>query len=168
MEYVNRCVKFCLPNGNVVDILESVITEMLNWLQNTQSTPEGCGFLMGYNNKYTQNITLSALTTPQRNDERTRFFCKLRDKIHFRILSDNRKNENYYMGVWHTHPQEIPSPSLIDWNDWYESLIKDNVGAEYAFFIIAGICEFRVWAGEKTTGTIVEIFEAEKVDSIYL
>lgn len=38
------------------------------------------------------------------------------------------------MGVWHTHPQTIPEPSNIDWDDWYETLKIDKTACEYIFF----------------------------------
>ena len=79
VEYVNRCIKLNLPNGQVIDILEPVISEMKNWLQHDPTISESCGFLMGYQNRNTKNITLSGITTPQANDERSRFFCRLLD-----------------------------------------------------------------------------------------
>lgn len=141
---------------------------MGNWLQTTPSLPESCGFLIGYMNRITKNITISNLTTPKEQDIRTRFSCRLQDRNHFRALAKSRKEANYYMGVWHTHPQEAPSPSNIDWCDWYDTLRQDRTGSQYVFFVIAGITEFRVWAGEIATGKICEIFEAEMLDGIYL
>lgn len=168
MEYVDRCVKLSLPNGQVVDILRPVLNAMGNWLQTTPLLPESCGFLLGYMNRVTKNITISELTTPKGQDKRTRYFCRLQDKSHFRALAENRKKANYYMGLWHTHPQAIPSPSAIDWTDWYDTLMKDKTGSEFIFYIIAGITEFRVWAGEIATGKICEIFEVEIFDGVYL
>ena len=73
------------------------------------------------------------------------------------------------MGVWHTHPQRIPSPSSIDWADWTDSLKKEKTGCEYIFFIIVGVEEWRVWMGDLKNGIIIEIFEGEKgKDGLYL
>lgn len=66
------------------------------------------------------------------------------------------------MGVWHTHPQDVPSPSSIDWEDWKDSLKKEKSGCEYIFFIIVGIKEWRIWVGDLQKGIISEIFECEK------
>lgn len=167
MEYVKRCIKFQLPNGHVVDILEPVIREIENWLQVKNTLPESCGFLMGYLNPRSGNVTISNLTTPQIGDVRTRIFCQLRDRIHFKLLSMNQKHQNYYMGVWHTHPQKIPSPSSIDWSDWNDTLHKDRTGSAYAFFIIAGTEAFRIWIGDFATGEITEIFETEIIEGVY-
>lgn len=167
MEYVDRCVKFLLPNGCTLDILQQVLEEIGNWLQLETLAPESCGFLMGYKNPDTGHITLSELTTPQNGDERKRFFCRLRDKFHFKLLSDSAKKRNYYMGIWHTHPQKVPSPSAVDWSDWKDTICKDKTGCEYVFFVIAGTKEFRIWTGEFSTGNIVEIFEAKIIEGVY-
>ena len=75
--------------------------------------------------------------------------------------------KSYYMGVWHTHPQRIPEPSEVDWNDWYQTLREDKTGCNYIFFIIAGTHEARVWVGNFITMEILEIFECQKVEGIY-
>ena len=73
------------------------------------------------------------------------------------------------MGVWHTHPQKIPVPSNIDWNDWDETMRLDKTGCQYIFFIIAGTDEWRLWVGDILTGEIQEVYECEKdMDGIYI
>lgn len=67
------------------------------------------------------------------------------------------------MGVWHTHPQTIPSPSTIDWDDWKETLKEDKT----VFFIIAGIECIRVWVGDFKTKHIIEIHECQKDGDVY-
>ena len=71
------------------------------------------------------------------------------------------------MGVWHTHPQVMPEPSSIDWNDWYKTLDVDQTACEYAFFIIAGITYLRVWVGDFQSKSINEIYECEKAGDLY-
>lgn len=71
------------------------------------------------------------------------------------------------MGVWHTHPQNIPIPSNVDWDEWSEILKKDRTGDKYAIFIIIGMQEFRIWVGDFDTRIIVEIFESASKDGIY-
>lgn len=71
------------------------------------------------------------------------------------------------MGVWHTHPQMIPEPSSIDWNDWYDTLEVDWTACKYIFFIIVGMKEMRVWVGDFARKEIIEIFECEKVGDLY-
>lgn len=167
VEYVNRCIKFNLPDGRTLDLLFETLNKMVLWKQEELYKPEGCGFLLGYRNCKTKNITISDITMPQDRDYRLRFFCKILDKIHFRSLKQSAKKSNYYMGVWHTHPQNIPVPSDIDWAEWSEILKKDQTGDKYILFIIIGMQEFRIWVGDFDTKIIVEIFESASKDGIY-
>lgn len=167
MQYMNKCAKFCLPNGRTVDLLSYVLDEMAVWKQNEAHSPESCGFLLGYQNRNTGNITISHITSAQKNDYRSRFFCQIMDCNHYRLMRLHELQNNYYIGVWHTHPQPIPEPSHIDIKEWREIMRKDKVGADFAFFIIIGLAEYRVWVGDCKSMQISEIFECKQVDGIY-
>lgn len=166
--YVDRCLKLDLPNGKTADILTIVLQRMMEWIQNEETDPESCGFILGYENYNTHNITLSDITIPQNGDYRSRFFCKLVDTFHFNFLKNSRTQKNFYMGVWHTHPQDVPNPSPIDLNDWKEILKNDKTASNYAFFIILGRKEFKVWVGDFETQSINEIYEAKIENSVYV
>lgn len=168
VDYVNRCIKFDLPNGKTADLLLETMKSMTAWKQLDKQDPESCGFILGYKNNKTGNITLSDITTPQKEDYRTRILCKIKDNIHFYLLKKKAEKKNFYMGVWHTHPESTPTPSNVDWHDWREVLKNDKTGSEYAFFIIIGTCEFRIWVGNFDTKEIVEVSESEMKDSVYV
>jgi len=156
-----------LPNGKVVDILPEVFQEISKWIQNDNDAPESGGFILGYQHKGTGNISLEYITGPQPLDIRSRINFKIRDPIHKLILFKARVRKSFYMGVWHTHPQTIPDPSPVDWDDWNDTLIKDKTASEYVFFIIAGTKSVRVWVGDLKTKLIVEIFECKKEGELY-
>ena len=168
VQYVNRCIKFDLPNGKTVDLLSEALNKMIQWKQDDNQKTESCGFILGYKNSETGNITLSDITTPQKGDYRSRCFCKLKDKLHFELIKRNIEKKNFYMGVWHTHPENTPSPSFIDYRDWNEILEKDSTGSEFAFFIIIGQAEFKMWVGSYETNEILEVYEAKIIDGIYV
>ena len=168
MEYRSKCIKFDLPNGNCVDILNDVFWSIKKYIQFDQSTPESADFLLGYQNRNTNNITISDCTIPQARDVRKRLFCVIKDTFHFLSVKEKSKNHNYYVGVWHTHPQQIPEPSSVDWQDWNETLLKDTSGTDYFFFIILGTNEFRIWVGDSINKKIVEIFESKTDRGIYI
>lgn len=156
-----------LPNGKVVDILAEVFQEISNWIQNDDYTPESGGFILGYKHEGTGNISLEYVTCPQPLDIRDRVNFKIRDSTHKILLLRAQTKKSFYMGVWHTHPQTIPNPSTIDWDDWYDTLIKDKTASEYVFFLIAGTESIRVWVGDFKMKRIVEIFECEKDGDLY-
>ena len=167
IEIKNKCIKMKLPNRKNVDILPEVFNEIGNWLQENKDDPESGGFILGYEHADTGDISLECVTTPQKLDIRDRVNFKIRDPKHRILLQNGRKRKSYYMGVWHTHPQKIASPSSIDINDWVGSLLIDKTACRYIFFLIAGIKGIRVWVGDFHTKEIEEIFECEKEGNLY-
>ena len=156
-----------LPNGNVVDILTTVLDEISRWLQTDITKPESGGYIVGYQHKDTRNIVLEDVSVPHELDIKSRIRFDIKDPYHDLFLRISQRKKSYYMGVWHTHPQDIPVPSSIDWEDWKQTLEVDKTGCEYIFFIIAGISGTRVWVGNKTENSITEIEECVKKDGLY-
>lgn len=169
IEINNRCVKMKLPNSKVVDILTPIFDEIEKWIQDDSSKPESGGYIVGYQHKKTGNISLEKISSPYQMDFKNRVRFDIKDPRHKIFLKKAQRYKSYYMGVWHTHPQRIPTPSSIDWDDWYETLQSDKTGSRYVFFIIAGIDEIKVWVGDFQTEKITEIVECEKnSDGIYI
>jgi len=156
-----------LPNGKVVDILPEVFQEISKWIQNEDYAPEGGGYVLGYEHKGTNNISLEFVTHPQPLDIRSRINFCLRDPLHKQLLLKARTRKSFYMGVWHTHPQTVPYPSTKDLEDWNDTLIKDKTASDYVFFLIAGREGTRIWVGDFKTKHITEIFECEKDGDLY-
>lgn len=158
----NNCVKMNLPDGNVVDVLSPVLEEIKKWVQDDISKPESGGYIVGYQHKNTGNISLESVSHPYLLDARSRVRFDIRDPRHQHFLRKAKRHKSYYMGVWHTHPQEVPTPSSIDWNDWNETMRLDTTGCQFVFFVIVGTKEWRLWAGNLETGIIQELSECTK------
>lgn len=161
------CVKMALPNGRVVDILTPLLDEIIKWLQITPDIPESGGYIVGYEHKDTGNVVLEKVSVPHLLDHRTRTHFDMRDPAHKIFLLKEKRYKSFYMGVWHTHPQSIPVPSTTDWDDWQETLKEDKTACDFIFFLISGTECARVWVGNPSDQTIVEIFECHKSDDIY-
>lgn len=166
-EITERCVKMNLPNGKVVDILTPVFEEIYKWIQRDELTPESGGYIVGYQHIETGNISLETVSYPYSLDKRNRIHFGMKDPRHKLFLLKEKAHKSYYMGVWHTHPQLVPTPSNIDWNDWYKTLEEDQTGSNYVFFIIVGIKKMRVWVGDFEKKSIEEIFECKKNGNLY-
>ena len=167
LKELKQCIEMELPNGKVVDILSDVFEEMLKWIQADVKCTESGGFIVGYKHSKTGNITLENISHPYPMDIKNRINFKIIDPRHKRYLHKAEKRKSYYMGVWHTHPQSVPEPSSVDWNDWYETLKYDKTACEYVFFFIAGTNAVRVWVGDFRHNKITEIFECEKEGDLY-
>lgn len=167
IEIGNKCIKMRLPNGKVVDILSPVFEEIGKWLQTDSMLPESGGFIVGYKHSKTGDVSLENASHPYLLDTRSRTRFNIIDPKHRLFLLRSQAKKSFYMGVWHTHPQSIPVPSNIDWNDWYGTLEIDKTACEYIFFIIAGTEGARVWVGDFKTKRITEITECEKEGELY-
>ena len=161
------CKKYLLTDAKTVDVLTPVYDEINNWIQNRDDTKESGGYILGYRHEDTGNYTLEMVTHPYCSDIRSRCFFGIRDSKHIEILESERKCKRYYMGVWHTHPEDSPIPSSIDWDDWKASVSDGDKASEYVFFIIAGRLEVKIWAGSVINKQIYELRECDNRDGLY-
>ena len=53
-----------------------------------------------------------------------------------------------YLGEWHTHPEDVPSPSSHDRRDWLRTLDTAQFEQSFLFFIIVGRTSIGVWEGQ--------------------
>ena len=49
-----------------------------------------------------------------------------------------------YLGEWHTHPEDYPTPSLLDNKSILERMQKDVLNSEIIFMIIVGRKNFYI------------------------
>lgn len=163
-----RCYKFKIQNGPIVDLTPNIIESIIPFLQNNNIDCEACGLLVGYQNNKSGNITINNLSLPGKSDMRNRVFCKLKDSVHRLFLRNQLPNKNFYIGNWHTHPQEIPVPSSTDIVEWNTVLQKDKTSCQYAFFLIFGNREFKMWYGDYRTMCIFEAKEMQRNNDLYV
>lgn len=164
----NNCVKFMLPDGRMLDVLTDVFDEMYKWLQRDNDSPESGGYIVGYQHEETGNVSLEKISYPYTGDYSNRVRFTIKDPQHQLFLLKERMRKSYYMGVWHTHPEDYPIPSSTDWEDWNSSIKKEISGCDYIFFIIAGRKQVRIWAGDVCSKSIAEIEECRKIGGIYI
>lgn len=129
----------------------AAMTAMWSYRQIQPDDTEAGGVLLGRYIDGTDEIVVDAATTPQRGDRRThsRFY---RGRRTHQELIDAAWNESNgattYLGEWHTHPESIPAPSIIDRAGWSKKLIFD-VFSDALLFVILGTEDLRVWEGER-------------------
>ncbi|HUG16211.1 MAG TPA: Mov34/MPN/PAD-1 family protein, partial [Thermomicrobiales bacterium] len=112
---------------------------------------EAGGVLLGRHIRDTCDIVVDLVSTPLPGDRqsRTRFF---RARRRHQALIDQVwlviDGACTYLGEWHTHPEVIPTPSLIDQFDWRRKLIVDRF-SNCAFFVIVGTTAVCAWEGHQ-------------------
>ena len=140
-----------LPSTGRVQISMAALARMMRYTQTELTSKEAGGVLLGGHILGTQDIVIDTVTVPMPGDRRsrTRFFRA--KKLHQLIIDMAHERSDgtcTYLGEWHTHPEEVPTPSMIDWLDWQRRLIFD-IFTPPIFFCIVGTASIRVWEGKR-------------------
>lgn len=148
-------LKYSIDGINLT-INEDVIVKLNEFRQSCYNDPECGGLLLGRTD-IQGNTKVIDITVPLEGDIQSRFRFLRKSNKHKEILVESKKRCLYFKGNWHTHPVNIPNPSLTDTISWKNTLKKCKPGeSKYAFFIIVGITEIRVWCGNVYTKKIKE------------
>ncbi|WP_322882205.1 Mov34/MPN/PAD-1 family protein [Pandoraea sputorum] len=80
---------------------------------------EAGGILLGY--RRGDHLHVSCATTPQVGDIRSRYAFQRQAQSHQKIARELWASEGMivdYIGEWHTHPEQKPTPSHVDTDAW--------------------------------------------------
>ena len=113
-----------LPFGrsDAMLLIEPQVLEQLErFRQMAKSSPEAGGILMGYCRGPHTHVTEATIPTSRDVQRRFGFF---RHAAHHQRVARRRWKESGetmdYVGEWHTHPEDAPSPSGVDLQHWQE------------------------------------------------
>lgn len=107
---------------------------------------ERFGAIIGSRTEGSEEYWIDRVTQPFSSDRATRSSFLLQDKKHQSAVDTAFEQSGgtlVYLGTWHTHPESIPSSSIIDKKDWV-ACIRRNPGTRL-FFVIVGLDEVRVF-----------------------
>lgn len=139
-------------------ITEQAVEQMLAHVQRCFWHCEAGGVLLGRHLLDSEDVVVDEVTVPQSTDRRTRFSF-FRSKKHETIAKERWEAEAStlaYLGLWHTHPEDSPTPSSVDMSDWVQAVAKDTFDGPRLFFLIVGRKEIRVWT-KSCTDSIREL-----------
>lgn len=145
-------------NNNVELIInDDVFQKLKMYRQYHRFSMESGGLLIGRTN-IEGTTRLYEITEPMGNDIKGRMFFRRKDKGHLEYLCKANERCLYFKGNWHTHPQDIPTPSWLDKKSWKNAIRNSKPGeSKYIFFIIVGITETKVWCSNMKTSEIYEM-----------
>lgn len=75
---------------------------------------------------------------PEPKDLRSRLLFAFRKKAAQRIIDARFAKGEHYVGDWHTHPEDIPTPSGIDHATMVSRFIRSDHGLRSMIFCIVG------------------------------
>ena len=136
-----------LLDGDAYLFIESGVIAGLARYQQLAGQSEAGGCLYGYYRG--DHIHVSHCTEPMPGDRRQPFQFNRKDPHHLAVgkkLHAHTQETCTYLGDWHTHPQEIPTPSSLDFSEWDKiSRIK---GKWPSVVLIVGINSLWVGVGD--------------------
>ena len=98
-------------------------------------------------------------TEPMPKDKRSRNRFYRRDNGHidfYRHLYEESQRIYAYVGEWHTHPEAVPSYSIIDLKNW-KRIGNDAFHDSIQIHLIAGYDALRFWEFSSSTQAITEL-----------
>lgn len=153
--------KYYCFNGITIELSTNITETFSRNIQNGDKKESG-GILIGSYIKETNDIIIDSLTEPQPSDVRERYLFIRKEKKHKEILDAtwyNSAKTSVYFGEWHTHPEDIPTPSSQDIRNWKKQLRLTKFYGHYLFFVIVGRKETRLWYGDKRDQNIHKLEE---------
>ncbi|WP_366523399.1 Mov34/MPN/PAD-1 family protein [uncultured Microbulbifer sp.] len=137
--------------GNAGSISPNLISELQKWKQVKASSREAGGLLLGFIDLDTEGLLAETATVPGRGDQRSRikFFRGPRHQklaIRWNHSTDGRGTQ---LGLWHTHPEPIPTPSSVDINDCRNVLTNGEFVSNGLLYVIVGIDKVSFWFAKK-------------------
>lgn len=133
------------PDYRIFVTLSDQVLDVLNkHVQRTEGTPESGGILLGHVRG--QNLEILEATVPTIWDKRFRYLFE-RMPFGHRFVANKRwaasSGTVRYLGEWHTHPEDHPTPSGIDKAEW-KKLAENRADKRPLLAIIAGRVELYV------------------------
>jgi integrative and conjugative element protein (TIGR02256 family) len=150
---IDKEIVFKAQDASLVVISNEVANILLSYRQLSDSSQESAGVLIG--ERRGAHIIITTLSEPSRSDIRSRFMVNRVSKHHQKVVDDAFKKSDgewHYLGEWHTHPEDIPTPSRTDYNSWHKNLRTSDP----IILIIVG--RTHLWVGKKTN-QIIEVLQ---------
>ena len=139
---------FRRPGGGLLRISEHALATIEPYRQRRSAAPEAGGVLLGRLIVERPDVVVDAVTVPSRWDRWSRFGFVRAASPTQRAISrawENSTGEQNYLGEWHTHPEDDPTPSGVDLSNW-DRLARDaRFEQDALFFVIAGRAHIRAW-----------------------
>lgn len=129
-----------------IKISFEVLEKMFHYIQNDTNKPEAGGILIGHDLE-DNNFSITDISVPSVYDKSSRFNFTRSKKNAQQILNKffNESNgKKIYLGEWHTHPEDYPTPSHLDNKSISERMQRDVLNSEIIFMIIVGRKNFYI------------------------
>lgn len=122
-----------------ISISEIVLNIFHKFIQDNEESPESGGILTG--KIYEDLIIILNCSEPSYLDKRSRYNFDRSYKSAQKFINEKferSKGEEIYLGEWHTHPEDIPTPSATDINNFKKTIKNNRLNSNIHFMVIIG------------------------------
>ncbi|MBZ5678441.1 MAG: Mov34/MPN/PAD-1 family protein [Acidobacteriia bacterium] len=141
-------MRFARPIGGRFEISEAAQARLTTYRQLHARDPESGGLLLGRLIEHSVDVIVDEISIPTLSDRWGRFRFFRRRKPAQRHVDEawlESSSTRVYLGEWHSHPEDVPTPSEHDLRDWARIVESAKYEQESLFFVIVGRIETRAW-----------------------
>ena len=141
-------MRFKRPNGGRVEIGESAMLQLLAHRQLLPNDREAGGILLGRLVDCSADVIVDEVSIPTPFDRSGRFhFLRHRKPAqqHVDKAWAESSSTRIYLGEWHTHPEDVPNASGLDFKEWRRIVTSSKYEQESLFFVILGRTKTCIW-----------------------
>jgi integrative and conjugative element protein (TIGR02256 family) len=139
------------PNSKRLILIHPAALEVINKFRQVNHVDEEAGGVL-IGKRRGEHFEITAATQPQALDTRSKYHFFRSPTGHQTTVSYHWKKsdgEENYIGEWHTHPENHPTPSSIDLKEWKRIsqtnnnpliVIIQGIQSSYYALLIKGYC----------------------------
>lgn len=146
-------MRFQRSCGGELRISPVAVLAMQAHMQRHGWSPEAGGVLLGRLLLQGDHVVIEEVTVPGPHDRRSRFLFFRAERPAQAAVNEawaRSGGELNYLGEWHTHPEDDPSPSWHDRTDWRRLVTVQQYEQSSLFFVIVGRRMVRAWELSRT------------------
>lgn len=153
-------MNFTRPAGGIVSFGRDAMMILESQRQVEVGAHEAGGMLLGRFIDQTDDVVVDEVTEPKVEDRRGRFFfnrAKAAAQRYINLVWRMSRSTRVYLGEWHTHPEDDPTPSHQDLANWRRIANKAKYDQDSLIFVIVGRQRIRVWVSGKSSLAVSEL-----------
>ncbi len=135
-------------NGGRVAFSAAVVDVLQRHRQLGPKATEAGGVLLGRIISDTGDVVVDEVTEPMPGDSRSRFsFLRRKEPAqrHVKLAWATSKGTRIYLGEWHSHPEDRPTPSPQDLRNWRAIVDRATYTQDALLFVIVGRGDILTW-----------------------
>jgi integrative and conjugative element protein (TIGR02256 family) len=151
---------FLRPSGGQILVARAALATIKQFRQIGGADLEAGGILLGRILLDSDDIVIDEAVAPSLRDDRRRyFFRRRRREAQARVVSawTESAGASRYLGEWHTHPEQIPTPSSHDLSEWCRIAREARYEQKSLLFFIQGIMTLKGWEVDRLKQSIVTL-----------